>query len=267
MTKRLKKATSLLAFTLLSFALSLCTSDDPKVKEFDKAAFSFSTVEVNKSYQNCEMSQNNCTHISFSYPVFTALDSEVTLKKIQRKLESLMLVDFNTKTPKGAASEFIDMYDAFVSDPENKPFNEGWYDIRTVRWLSLEKKVMSLSCTAENYYGGAHPNRSVTLYNFYPNTGDSLSLKTIFSPQSLDELTQIAEKVFRQERQLSADESLSEAGFWFDRNRFELTDNFAFTDEGLWFYYNAYEVASYAMGPTSIVVPYPMMNHLFEHEL
>jgi hypothetical protein len=50
--------------------------------------------------------------------------------------------------------------------------------------------------------------------------------------------------------------SLLEHGFEFPRNKFKLNDNYGFTRDGIVFVFNSYEIASYAEGPTEIIIPY-----------
>ena len=67
------------------------------------------------------------------------------------------------------------------------------------------------------------------------------------------ELTRIGEIVFRAARGLAPGESLEE-GFWFENNRFAPNSNWAIVDFGFAFRFDAYEVTSYALGPTSFVI-------------
>lgn len=81
------------------------------------------------------------------------------------------------------------------------------------------------------------------------------------------DLNRIAEKEFRKVREMKPEESLEDAGFWFENNKFSLNDNFAITEEGLIFYFNSYKVAApYAAGPTEIVLNYREFKHLIKED-
>ena len=87
-------------------------------------------------------------------------------------------------------------------------------------------------------------------------------LKNIFKPNFEEELRKLGEDQFRLVRDLSQDEDLGEAGFWFDDNKFSLNDNFALTEDGIRFFYNSYEIAPYALGTTDITISYDSIKNL-----
>lgn len=106
------------------------------------------------------------------------------------------------------------------------------------------------------FTGGAHPNTTVKLITFAAATGDSLLLDDVLRVGARDALTGFGERVFRRTWHIAADSSLQDAGFWFEPDGFQLTDNFLVSDSGLIFLYNAYEIAPYSMGPTELYLPY-----------
>ncbi len=83
-----------------------------------------------------------------------------------------------------------------------------------------------------------------------------ISLDECFNEGYETELNNIAEKIFREQNKIPAGTDLNAAGFWFEDNKFEVSDHFAILNKGLLFYYNAYEIAPYAFGPTELIVPY-----------
>ncbi len=94
-----------------------------------------------------------------------------------------------------------------------------------------------------------------------------VTLCTLFTEQSRKSITAIGEKIFREERGLSKDTGLGELGFWFDNGQFSLTDNFAILPQGILFHYNSYEIASYAMGETTILLPYESIKKFVKPEI
>ena len=89
-------------------------------------------------------------------------------------------------------------------------------------------------------------------FTFDPSTGRQLTLAEIVPDTNQVKL--IAEEAFRQARELTPGESLSEAGFFWGEP-FQLPENWALTADGLYFFYNPYEVAAYAMGITEFTIP------------
>ena len=46
----------------------------------------------------------------------------------------------------------------------------------------------------------------------------------------------------------------------FAKNSIKMNDNFAVIAEGVLFYFNPYEIASYAAGPTELLIPFSEMG-------
>ena len=241
-----------------------CGLGEDKNSSFDPSFYKYEMTHIESTYNNCVAGNEDCTYITFDYPVFKKSESSEVLQKIDKTITKLLLEGSETDNLQKASEVFINNYSDFINDPEVEDYNTAWFDIRNAEWLSLQKKVLSVKCSITNFYGGAHPNRFVMLRNFNPYTGDSLGLAMIFSPENLKELTRLGEKYFRKDQKLKAGVSYEDAGYWFKDNQFFLTGNFAFTNEGLLFYYNEYEIAPYSMGAVYFVVPFSIIMHLFE---
>jgi hypothetical protein len=126
--------------------------------------------------------------------------------------------------------------------------------------IEIEGEVMyqssehlSLQMVHREYLGGAHPNQWTRYVIFDRGTGRSLTLQDLTQDPAM--VQQLAERFFRQQHGLSPDADLNQAGYTFPRGEFLLTDNLGLTEEGLTFHYDAYEIAPYAMGPSTVVVP------------
>ena len=105
-----------------------------------------------------------------------------------------------------------------------------------------------------SYTGGAHPNYYVSKKIFDKETGQLLQLLDIVKDTS--SLKKLVEIDFRKQVEISPTESLSAAGFWFEKDQFKLPLNVGMTNDGLGFYYNPYEVAPYAQGTIEIILPF-----------
>lgn len=250
-------------YLLLATAYSCGLGEDSN-SSFDPSYYKSEMVHVESSYDNCKTGNEDCTYITFDYPVFKNPENSEVLMKISHQIEEMMLTGTEADNLDKASELFIQNYAEFLNDPEIENYDTPWFDIRKAEWLVLQKKVLSLKCSTTNFYGGAHPNQFVMLRNFNPYTGDSLGLGMIFNPENLEELSRLGEKYFRKSQKLKPNESFEDAGYWFKDNQFFLTDNFAFTHEGLLFYFNEYEVAPYSSGAIYFVVPYSVIMHLFE---
>ena len=76
----------------------------------------------------------------------------------------------------------------------------------------------------------------------------------------------IGEEIFRQTNEIEPNKDLTEAGYWFDNNKFSVNKNFTVDENGMTFYYNNYEITAYAFGPTELFIPYNRINDLIKPE-
>jgi hypothetical protein len=255
----------LLLFLSVSILFFYSCSDEWGEDEFVANDYLNHVEEYSASYQNCELYSDNCTYISISYPVFDVENGDEGMDKIAEHIQSLVIGE-NELNAEDVCEKFIDEYANFVNDTSinEDGYNLAWYDNRNAEFISIQKKVISVKTSTSNFYGGAHPNSYVYLRNYDPVSGDSIGLEMIFNEDALNELSNLAEHIFRKSKNISKNTSLDSEGYWFEDDHFELTPNFAFTDQGLWFYYNDYEIAPYSMGESEIIVPYSIIMHLFD---
>jgi hypothetical protein len=143
-------------------------------------------------------------------------------------------------------------------------FPAGWWIHRTIQVSRNSMHLISLEYTTNEYMGGAHGNEITLLYNFSPQTGHSIPLSSLLVKGKKDELLHIAEGAFRRLKNLKREESLDEGGFWFENDQFHLNNNYLIDRKGLVFYYNNYEIASYAHGPTRLLLDWKDIEYLIQ---
>jgi hypothetical protein len=157
--------------------------------------------------------------------------------------------------------------DRFIKEcREAAPHTVGWSLIIGMAALRTRPPVVSVEYVSESYEGGAHPNAARWFLNLDPETGRPVKLESILTEGALPRLTEIAERHFRAERELSPTANLKEEGFWWEDGRFHLNDNYGFGENSITFFYNQYEVAPYAMGPTEVEIPYSEILDLLRPE-
>lgn len=110
-----------------------------------------------------------------------------------------------------------------------------------------------LSFSIYTYTGGAHGNGYVRYDLISKANGRTLKLQDIATDTNA--LTRVAERYFREERELADTANLETEGYWFENNTFACNDNFYFSENALIFFYNSYEIGPYAFGPTEIEIP------------
>lgn len=157
--------------------------------------------------------------------------------------------------PLEAAKSFLSQ--AKQSHAETPSFTMNWWLRVSLRLLRRTENLISLECEAAGYSGGAHGQANTRYLNLDPHSGQPIGLEAILKGGSLARLNSIAEVHFREVRKLGRDADLFQAGFTFTDNKFELNENFGVSRKALLFHYDAYEISSYATGPTDIAIPWP----------
>jgi len=214
--------------------------------------------------------QNDSTHKGFAeihitFPSIKNFNNKSIQGKINAYLESSLL----EKIPGEGDIKKYESYDAMISDFFNRynyEINESkkmdmprdiyFQDYFLIDILNNSGNIISFRQTTSIYEGGAHPNTLFAYKNYNLKTGKEIKLSDVFSGNYLPVLTKIAEKKFRKFYDVSQNESLENAGFWFDKGIFRLNDNYSFNTFAVTFQFNSYEVAAYAMGAPEIIIPY-----------
>ncbi|HEX3036675.1 MAG TPA: lysozyme inhibitor LprI family protein [Thermodesulfobacteriota bacterium] len=222
-----------------------------------------------QQYGDCDDSEKNCVSLDIQYPEITESPSKVATDSVNDFARKFVLRPiFEGKNPEAfqeLMNQFVETYKSVQK--EIKPdYAFGWSVERDVEVIYNTPKVLSLSLSEYSFTGGAHPNSFINYASFNMSTGEEIRLSDILIDGYGSDLNRIAEKEFRKIREMKPDESLEDAGFWFENNKFSLNDNFAIIEEGLIFYFNSYEIAPYVMGPTEIVLSYEDFKHLIKED-
>ena len=250
---------------ILSLLLLISCADKSNNQKLGDNSLQIETVILNQNSEGCENNNpGNCAKIKIEYIVLKNLPDLAAMEKINSKIQNELLRPIgrekNNTNFEVLMQNFIDEYNNF-----KKEFPEAQQE-----W-EIERKAVNnfdddniLSCTFSeySYLGGAHSNTFLTLTNFNMKSGEIIELSDILIHGYLDELNNIAEPIFRKEKELTEDINLTEAGFWFDDDKFGVSNNFTIGKDGLTFYYNSYEITAYAYGPTELFIPYKSIKKL-----
>lgn len=104
-----------------------------------------------------------------------------------------------------------------------------------------------------NFTGGAHGNAYEGYSLFEYDMGSVLKLSDVI--QDIPTFTELAEKYFRAQNNITPTEDLGAIGFWFPDNEFMCNENFYFTGDAMHFLYNNYEIAPYSAGQITFSIP------------
>ncbi len=244
---------NLIPLALLSLVFYACTTTRTEEK---KVPVSYTTETLRTESSGGCASDTPCAYYAVTYPVFSGLDTSVSvaLQKSIDKAVSMSNPEATGQTMKQMGDGFIRDFEEFKNDiPE---FSAGWSYKADIEVEVLTDTLLSLSVQEEYYTGGAHGGHGVYYINIDPRSGRQFTLDNMFKPGYKEPLTAVAEKVFRQVRELPDTASLGDNFFEFPDDQFQLNENYGFKQEGIVFFYNNYEIAAYAAGPTELLIPY-----------
>jgi hypothetical protein len=207
--------------------------------------------------------------VKLDYPeIKEAIDKstfDIFTNYIKDQMFTALFKEGRYKTPEFFIESFLNEYNNAVRD-NSAGMSATWFIERKIDITFLNDKFICFGFSEFSFLGGAHPNTNLFFSVFDLVSGRKLVPADFFVEGWEDKLTAIAEKNFRATRNLKADEDLSAAGFWFKDGKFILNSNFGLTKDGIVFYYNAYEVAPYAWGSTSVMIPYKDVHGLVKKD-
>lgn len=175
-------------------------------------------------------------------------------KKINTLLEKSLLQTSTAEKPYKTVNDLLYSIDGQT----DFDFSDEQY---TMNVTSNEENVLCIELCYYGNTGGAHPNSYCSLFNFNPQTGDTISLKEILLPEAYDNLWGFAKEKF-----IKTNGDLKDIG-WFDgEGEFRLANNFAITKGGILFQYNTYEAGPYAMGAPQVFMTKKELEGLVKPE-
>jgi hypothetical protein len=216
---------------------------------------------------DCENAvSGNCAKIKIEYIELKKLPELSVMEKINSKIQRELLRprgrERSNKNFKELMQNFIDEYKNFKRDfPESQ---QEWEIERKAYNNFNDDNILSCTFSEYSYLGGAHPNTFFTFTNFNLNSGDIIDLSDILIDGFLNELNNIVEPIFRKEKDLKEDINLTEAGFWFDDDKFSVNNNFGIGKGDSHFFYNNHEITAYANGSTELFIPYKSIKKLIK---
>lgn len=119
-------------------------------------------------------------------------------------------------------------------------------------------KIISIQYSEFTFLGGAHPNTFSTFLNFDRRSGKTIPLNDLVKDKK--KFLLLAEEGFRKNQELSSDQNLEEAGYFFEKGKFALANNFSIKRDGIELYYNTYEAAAYVFGPLTFTLSYEQLK-------
>ena len=249
------------AFLAISSLMISCGGSGSEESVAEKLeAWELDFNSLRKSEANC--TGDTCTYIELSIPVLEG-GSVDARSRINDYIDATFREALKSRLPEpNSTAPFPELAESFLEGYKlfNMEFPES-----DAAWF-LELKGDSSMLTEEyftaiisdiDFMGGAHPNAYTTIQSFDLEDGRAID---ILSRYDSTRIYRLAEEEFRSIHQIPDSLGLNEAGMMFEADKFALPENLGLTPAGILLYYNSYEVASYATGPTEIVLSYDKLK-------
>ena len=262
----MKKYLTFLFLILTAVQFISCNKKNEELPQEKAPTYKMFTFD--RKTGDCGSIKSSCAEIKFDYPQITDASNKEAMNKINQNIMSTLLAPYGEDKSytnfDSMANDFLSSFNEFQKQFSDR--NQSWTIERNISVSGVNNSVFSLTNTEFYYMGGAHPNSTTSFINFNLQTGEALELDDLFKPGFEDALNKVGEKIFREKQKLKPGENLNEAGYWFDKNNFELNDNFLIKKKGLLFVFNPYEVAAYVYGAIEVFIPYKEIKDLIKDD-
>lgn len=252
--------------------LTSCNGKKKRLQSDKGLKVRFEIRNLQKKLGDCDDQNGDCAQIDLVYPFVTEGVSSVK-KAINDSILAFLIQNLVFEEYEGILSEanlkmvadsFLLEWKKAHHDKRDESASSGW-EVSVTGEVGLHTpKVASVSLGSYSYAGGAHPNSFVAILNFNLKTGATLDWPDFIT--DINGLKKLAEKKFKEARELPNKADLNEEGYFWDEP-FALPANFELQEEGIYFWYNPYEAAAYAQGPTDFLIPYSELGKLVRKDV
>ena len=154
-------------------------------------------------------------------------------------------------------TNFLRQFEAQAPQEDLKAY---WYADIKVTVLTDRQDYVALLCKKDCFTGGSHDLYDHTYLNYDVRNHRVVALASQLKPDKIDQLTAVAERIFRKQEGLTSTQELD--GYFFKNGKFSLPTNFTINGKGLMFFYDYYEIKPFAAGTTELVIPFAQVKDL-----
>jgi hypothetical protein len=249
----MKQLLFLFSGTIFLLFFSRCGTSEQKAEQVaDSLKYEYKALIL--SADSCNIEDPRCTFFRYQYPAFSNLQGPLA-DSVSGIMKALFPGE-NEGTfisPDSSFRELMKGYKEYKAIPGTAEIN--WtYEIN-VSVIGQNHHWMQLEVSTRGFTGGAHDFANIHYHVLEKATGRKLKLNDFFDSTKLEKLRQMGEVEFCKVRNIAPSQSLSEAGFDFEDDRFFLPENFYFDQAGIHFIFNDYEVGPYIMRETEFFLP------------
>ncbi len=250
-----------LLVVFIAFAISSCMwgSSNEQAPAINKDTLAYAYKTLKQRDPACgNKPDSECALVNIKYPEFNNTPSlnDSVKHKLLTMLWSGQLTVNDTRLQK-FAKDFIGLS---VKDTIKDP--SAVYKVESSAMVQRQdSSLTTIYFSGRSYAGGAHGSSDYSFINWNTKAAKKITLADLFIDGYNEELTKIAERIFRKQEKLSDTASLKENYFFVD-GKFALNNNFLITPTGIIFLYNEYEIKSFAAGITQLGIPYEQIRSL-----
>lgn len=228
----------------------------------------FEVQTISQQAGECGEINSPCAIVNIRIPTISSGASENARDAINaaigKAMSSAGSAERGPQTPEVLAYDFLSEYERTrAQDPE---YRVKWTLDKNFSVVRNDGKILAMAFTERRYSGGAGTAETLAFVNFRLDTGESVQLSDLFVEGYDLKLVPLAETKFRTLKRIKPGKSLSEAGFTFDGDRFQLTDNYSITPTGLRFHWNKSEISSGPNSVTDLVLDWKSISELLKPE-
>ncbi|MFC1748055.1 DUF3298 domain-containing protein [Pseudomonadota bacterium] len=124
--------------------------------------------------------------------------------------------------------------------------------------IRYDEDFLSVLCRVYHYTGGAHPNTHFITFNFDLETQEEITITDILQEGGFREISNISIESLSQNIEPELD-------YWIDQGAAPTNQNyqsFTISEEELTIYFDPYQVAPYAVGSQTVVIPFDELTEV-----
>ncbi len=242
-------------------------------ESYPEGSASFDLIHEEENYK--KLKDGFGAQIKLSYPNISDSPNQSAADSINYALSNLYLTSYNLESKgkkwnslKEICDDFISGYKHFIETDTLYPkdYQPRWSIDFSTDVLFNSDDIVSYKTTMYRFEGGAHPNTFYTLNSYNLKTGKRIKLSEILTGEYQEELNKLGEQKLREYYNVKPNETLQQAGFFLDHNKFIMNHNYVIAPAGLIFQINAYEIAPYVMGAPQLFIPFKEIKNIVKKD-
>ena len=239
----------MIAFSLASCQWGASTEDQPAITT-DTLQYIYKDFKQKEA--GCENKPDSaCVYIDIYYPVFK--NQSVLNDTLTKYILSNFSSTDSVRTLHQLATDYLVEQ---KTDPKHPNYIR--YDLElSANIRRQDSSLTTIEVAGDYFYAHTEGERTVTetyFINWDTKKSKLLKLSDILINNYSDQLTKIAEAIFRKDENLGANASLED--YKFEGGKFAINNNFLITPIGLKFLYNRGEAKPNGYGQVVVFIPY-----------